>query len=128
MGVAVRLPTAKKLGLSPASFVALASAASGAVGEVDGAFLDPADEGHDVFVIEDGLDGVEVAREFGLGEDGVDFRMAGPVEDRDRTVGSAFEFWGEMMATLEMRRDFTVAKRTDFHAGRIVGNDRLNID
>lgn len=96
---------------------ALAAAAGGAVGEVGGALLDPGDEGFDLIVREQGVDGVVVAREFGLGEDGVDLRVAGRVEDGDRAVGAATESRGEVVAALETGWDIAAAERADLHLG-----------
>ena len=41
--------------------------------------------------------------------------MADGVENCDRAVLSALQFWREMMAALQLRRDFALAERADFH-------------
>ena len=67
-----------------ASFVAVAR------GEIDGAFSEPGDELLDFRVGFERIDGREVAGEFGLGKQRVNFAMADGVEEGDGAMFAAF--------------------------------------
>ena len=51
-------------------------------------------------MLEQLLDGRVVSRQFHLGENAVDFPVANGVENRDGSVFTPFQFWGQMMPAL----------------------------
>ena len=93
----------------------MAALAAGAVGEIDRAFFDPADECLDVLVGEEFFDGIEFSRELSFGENGVNFRMAGAVENGDGAMCATSELRDEVVAAFELWWDLALAEWTDFH-------------
>ncbi len=60
-----------------------------------------------------GYDRVEVARQFGLGQGGMDFFVADLMQQNRWSALASFEFWDQMMQAAASVRDRAVAKRAD---------------
>ena len=60
-----------------------------------------------------GLDRVEVAHKFGLGQSGMNLLMTDLMQQNRWTALASFEFWDQMMQAAASVGDRAVAKRTD---------------
>ncbi len=60
-----------------------------------------------------GLDRVKTARQFGLGQGGVNFFVADLMQKNRGSALASFEFWDQMMQAAAPIGDRAVAKRAD---------------